>query len=378
MAWKKVVQTMSFRREIVNLANRPGANVRGICRRFQVSPKTVYKWLKRFREQGEAGLMNISRRPHQSPRRTKGKIEIKILKMRTAQPAWGARKIGKRLRVLKNSGIPADSTIHRILVRHGQIDPAESSKHQAYKRFEHEAPNQLWQMDFKGWFKTDDGKPCHPLTVLDDHSRYVVCLEACPNQQGETVQSKLTDTFRRYGIPERMTMDNGSPWGGDDGCGFTPLTAWLVRLGVAVSHSRPYHPQTQGKDERFHRTLQAELLRWHRFGNLRHVQRKFGPYREAYNLERPHQAIGMDVPVNRYRISSRSFPETLPAIEYDSTDIVRLVSIKGRIQYAGRRFSVGKAFQGYPVALRPTAEDGVLHVYFCHQRVKTIDMREGQ
>jgi hypothetical protein len=172
-----------------------------------------------------------------------------------------------------------------------------------------------------------------------------------------------------------MTMDNGSPWGGDDGCGYTPLTVWLIRLGIGISHSRPYHPQTQGKDERFHRTLGVELLRWHRFRNIQHVQQRFGPYRDAYNHERPHQAIGMQVPASRYQISRRCFPEVLPAIEYDSADIVRKVQIKGYIQYRQQRLLVGKAFRGYPVALRPTTEDGIVDVYFCHQRICRMDLR---
>jgi transposase InsO family protein len=362
----------------MQLANQAGANIREICRRFKVSPKTFYKWRRRFIRDGEVGLENRSRRPHQSPRRTPAVVEKDILSMRLEQPGWGARKVGARLKALGHQRLPADSTIHRILQRNGKIDPAESAKHQPWQRFEHAEPNQLWQMDFKGWFRTHDGQPCHPLTVLDDHSRYVVCLHACRNQQTETVQGRLTDTFRLYGLPERMTMDNGSPWGGDDGCGYTPLTVWLIRLGIAISHSRPYHPQTQGKDERFHRTLGVELLRWHRFRNIQHVQQRFGPYRYAYNHERPHQAIGMQVPASRYQVSRRCFPEVLPAIEYDSTDIVRKVQIKGYIQYRQQRLLVGKAFHGYPVALRPTTEDGIVDVYFCHQRICRMDLRRNK
>jgi transposase InsO family protein len=280
--------------------------------------------------------------------------------------------------MLGHSGIPGPSSVHRVLLRNSQIDPEEAMKHRPYKRFEHEAPNQLWQMDFKGWFRTDDGRHCHPLTVLDDHSRYVVCLQSCGDQRGTTVQNRLTAVFRCYGLPQRMTMDNGSPWGGDDGSGYTPLTAWLVRLGVAVSHSRPYHPQTQGKDERFHRTLGVELLRWNRFPTLEQVQQQFDPYRQIYNHERPHQSLGMNVPGSRYRISDRAFPEALPPIEYDSSDIVRMVGINGHISYQGRHFTVGKAFRGYPVAIRQTLEEGIADVYFCHQRISQINIRRAK
>ena len=258
MAWDEVKQTMSFREEILNLGTQEGTNIRELCSRFQISAKTFYKWLKRRNADSGTGLMNQSRRPHRSPRQIEGGVEHKILVVREKHPSWGARKIR---RVLSNGGeleLPSASTVHRVLQRNGKIDPAEAQKHQAWQRFEHEAPNQLWQMDFKGWFPTTDQQRCNPLTVLDDHSRYVVCLQACLNQKTETVQTQLTATFRRYGLPERMTMDNGAPWGNDLQHQFTPLTAWLIRLGVAISHSRPYHPQTQGKDERFHRTLDVD------------------------------------------------------------------------------------------------------------------------
>jgi transposase InsO family protein len=367
---------MSFRKEILSFVVQPEVNVQEVCRRFQVSRKTVYKWLKRMKSEGEAGLKNRSRRPHRSPRRTEVRVESKIVKVREAHPSWGARKLRRILVNYGETELPANSTVHRILQRNGKIDPAEARKHQAYQRFEHEAPNELWQMDFKGWFTTVDRRRCNPLTVLDDHSRYVVCLQACLDQQTHTVQQQLTATFRRYGLPQRMTMDNGAPWGNDLEHRYTPLTVWLIRLGVGISHSRPYHPQTQGKDERFHRTLDVDLLRWHSFRDRMHVQTHFDEYRHIYNRERPHQALHFDVPASRYRISARSFPEQLPPIEYGSSDIVRQVCAKGCLSYKGTSYSVGKAFYGYPVALRRTVEDGILNVFFCHQRIGRICLHD--
>jgi len=377
MAWDEVKQTMSFREEILSLGAQEGTNIRELCRRFKVSAKTFYKWLKRSKAGDTPALQNRSRRPHRSPRRTGVVVETKILAVRAQHPSWGARKIH---RILINGGeleLPAPSTVHRVLHRNGRIDPAESPKHQAWQRFEHESPNQLWQMDFKGWFHTTDQHRCNPLTVLDDHSRYVVCLQACLNQQTATVQTHLTATFRQYGLPERMTMDNGAPWGNDLQHQFTPLTVWLIRLGVAINHSRPYHPQTQGKDERFHRTLDVDLLRWHSFRDRAHVQKHFDEYRDIYNRQRPHQALGLHVPASRYRLSTRRFPEQLPSIEYDVGDIVRKVHAKGHFQYRGKRYSVGKAFQGYPVAMRATRADGIFNVFFCHQKIAQINLHEN-
>ena len=251
MPWKEW-SLMLLRREFVELAIQSEANVKQLCDRFGISRKTGYKWLKRYREAKESGLRDRSRRPQHAPERSSVEVEAKVLAVRDANPAWGARKIQTRLEALSGSEVPAGSTIHAILRRHGRVNLSESSKHQPWQRFEREAPNQLWQMDFKGHFALGNGQRCHPLGMVDDHSRFALCLQACRNEQGETVQQQLTVTFRRYGLPEAMLMDNGSPWGSDPDHPYTPLTVWLLRLGVGVGHGRPWHPQTQGKQERFH------------------------------------------------------------------------------------------------------------------------------
>jgi len=173
-------------------------------------------------------------------------------------PRLGGRKIRRRLQDLRHQAVPSASTITAILHRNGRIEGAASAGHKPFERFERVAPNELWQMDYKGHFATAAGR-CHPLTVVDDHSRYAVGLRACSDERAGTVRAELTAIFRCYGLPERMLMDNGSPWGSSDGeHRHTGLSLWLLELGVAVSHGRPHHPQTQGKDERFHRTLMAE------------------------------------------------------------------------------------------------------------------------
>jgi transposase InsO family protein len=367
---------MLLRREFVELAIQPGSNVRQLCGRFQISRKTGYKWLKRYREAKESGLRDRSRRPRQSPKRSAKEVEAKVLAIRDQHPAWGARKIRTRLEMLGSREVPADSTIHAILRRHQRVDPKESSKHLPFQRFEREAPNQLWQMDFKGHFALGNGQRCHPLGMVDDHSRFALCLQACRNQQGETVQQELTAVFRRYGLPEAMLMDNGSPWGSDQDHPYTPLTVWLLRLGVGVGHGRPWHPQTQGKQERFHRTLKAEVLAGPVFGDFSQVQARFDQWRQVYNHERPHQALDMAVPASRYQVSPRTFPEVLPAIEYGPGDVVRKVQDQGKISFQNRAFRVGKAFRGYPVALRPTLQEGVFTVHFCAHQIAEIRLRD--
>ena len=290
--------------------------------------------------------------------------------------AWGGRKIAK---VMRNHGevvVPAASTITEILRRHGKLE-ARSHEHPGpYQRFERAEPNELWQMDFKGHFAMAEGR-CHPLTVLDDHSRYSLAVAACGNEQDTTVRAQLVPVFRRYGLPFMMLMDNGSPWGDAGNQPHTIFTVWLMQLGVRVTHGRPFHPQTQGKDERFHRTLKAEVLSGNSFRDLVACQRAFDRWRHVYNHERPHEALAFAAPCERYRASLRSFPETLPAIEYGPGDTVRKVDALGYISFKSRRLHVGKAFRGHPIALRPTGEDGVLGVHFCALRIGTLDLREA-
>lgn len=364
---------MSSRQEFLSLVQRPGSNFSRLCRGFGISRKTGYKWLQRSRQVGSTELGDRSRRPRHSPSRSAAEVEQQVLAVRD-QYGWGARKI-KWCLERDQQMVVAKSTVHSILQRYGRITAAEPVT-SCYQRFEQERPNQLWQMDFKGHFALGNGARCHALTVLDDHSRYSLCLQACRNEQTGTVQERLTATFRRYGLPERMLMDNGSPWGNDREHQFTPLTVWLLHLGVGVSHSRPYHPQTQGKDERFHRSLKVEVLARRSFADFDRMQSRFDEWRHCYNHVRPHEALAMAVPASRYQVSHRSFPEQLPLLEYGAIDQVRKVQIDGKIFFRNREFRVGKAFRGYPVALRPTLEDGLYEIYFATHRIRTIDLRQ--
>jgi transposase InsO family protein len=373
MPWKEV-SVMSQRLEFVQMASSEQANIRQLCRHFNVSAPTAYKWLHRFRQSKQPqSLEDRSRRPQHSPRRTAAEIEQIVIKLRTAHPAWGGRKIRARMIALGHAVIPQPSTITAILARHQLIDPSESAKRQSFCRFEHPRPNDLWQMDFKGDFALDNGR-CFPLTVLDDHSRFAVGLRACSGQSTIPTQLALREVFRRYGLPARITMDNGSPWGSTNKPAHTHFTVWLLRLGVAVSHSRPHHPQTQGKDERFHRTLQAELLRYTTLRTLTQCQLEFDRWRDLYNCQRPHEALTMQVPASRYVPSSRPFPEVLPPAQYDSTDLVRKVRGFGQIKYKDRDYFIGTAFKGLHVALRPTTTDGLFDVYFCQHRLFQLNV----
>jgi transposase InsO family protein len=372
MPWQEV-STMSLRQEFVMLSLQPGVNMARLCRDFGVARKTGYKWRARYERAGAAALSDQPRRPRRSPKRTAPLMEAAALQLRE-QHGWGGRKIHRRLKDLGHRHAPAASTISTILKRHGLVDPTEGCKHQPFIRFERAQPNELWQMDFKGHFAIGSGR-CHPLTVLDDHSRFAIALRACENERDSLVQPALTAVFTRYGLPQQMLMDNGPPWGSDAEHVLTALTVWLIRLGIDVSHIRPYHPQTQGKDERFHRTLDVEVIQRQWFRDLPHCQRRFDQWRDIYNLERPHESLGMKVPAQRYRPSPRAFPRALPPIEYGPHDHVRKVQDQGLMYFRGRTFRISRALRGYPVALRRTSTDGQFDVFFCHQKITTIDMR---
>jgi transposase InsO family protein len=360
---------MSLRQEFIKLLHAESLNFSELCRRYGISRKTGYKWAERYEQSGIAGLEDASRRP-----RTIGRHmdQNTVVELRTKH-SWGSRKIRRRLQVLDFTPVPACSTIPRALHRHNLVDP-ERPGNKKWQRFEQPAPNCLWQMDFKAPVPTLAGV-AHPLTVLDDHSRFNICLRALPNQKTREVQETLTEAFARYGLPDTILVDNGSPWGNNREYPHTALTVWLMRLNVGVIHSRPYHPQTLGKDERFHRTLKEELIRRNQWRDLVHLQRSFDPWRHTYNFERPHDALGLDVPADRYRPSLRSFPDTLPQIDYPTGVSVRKIDDKGKVCFLSKRFRIGKAFRGYPVGLRPTDTDGLYDVLFCHHVIKYIDLR---
>ena len=367
---------MSLREEFVILASREGTRMSELCRRFGISRKTGYKWRKRYEQKGRGGLADRSREPASKPTQTPREMEARVVEVRAAHRAWGGRKIRRWLLDRGVDQVPVASTITEILRRHDLIDEEASLRAKPMIRFEHAEANDLWQMDFKGHFPMTGGGRCHPLTVLDDHSRFSLALRACGNERGGTVREELIRVFRHYGLPRAMLMDNGSPWGCNEPHGHTPLGVWLMEQGIRVTHGRPYHPQTQGKEERFHRTLKAELLQGREFADLVETQDRFDPWRETYNNERPHEALDLGVPVSRYRVSPRSFVESPEVWDYGPGAVTRSVQAKGSISYRGLTFAVGKAFRGRRVGLRPLDVDGTYGVYFCQTHVCELDLRE--
>ena len=372
MAWQENTK-VSLRLEFCLLANKPQRNFVKLCRQFDISPKTGYKWLKRFKEDGESGLIDRSRKPKLSPTKTPINLEKIIINVREKHPAWGGRKIYAYLTQHNHDSIPHPNTITRILKRNGYISVKASEQATSWKRFEYDAPNDCWQMDFKGYFTIDSGQ-CHPLDILDDHSRFCICLKACSNERKETVQAYLIKVFRRYGLPLSMLMDNGPPWGNTGRYRHSSLSIWLTRLGIKVMHGRPRHPQTQGKLERFHRTLKVELLQGHNFRNFDEIQHGFNEWRDCYNLERPHEAVDMKPPISRYSENTRQYPETLPAIEYLEADDTYKINLNGMIQFKGKQRKITRGLATETVAVRQLTEGGKYGVYYGSLKLREIDL----
>lgn len=339
-----------------------------LCREFGISRPTGYLWRRRYEQSRTlTQIGERSRRPHHSPTRTGARQEQRVVALRK-QTGWGAKK----LRVLlaeEEISLPV-RTVHRILERNGLV--SEQAHGLAPGRFERGEPNELWQMDSKGKYPLQDGE-CHVLSILDDHSRYVVGLHALPELSSEKADPCLVETFRRYGVPQAMLMDRGSlwwtPW---NGWGLTQLSVRLIEQGIRLLYGRVCHPQTQGKVERFHRTLGAELR--HRGVPPRWAQwsAALAEIETNYNVRRPHEALGMQRPVERYRASPRNYAEKVRPWEYPAGSDVRRLNSQGMVTHEGQRWFVCGALAEQWVQVERF--DGKLVVSYRHMYIREVDL----
>ena len=370
------VSKMLLKQEFVRLATNEKNNFSKLCQTYNISRQSGYKWLNRYQAQGESGLLELSRRAQNSPMATAPVVIDFIVKTRINHPCWGAKKIQRILQNNAFDGVPSPVTIHKILQKNNLICPELSAQSKPIQRFEYSQPNELWQMDFKGDFPIAPGLRCHPLTILDDHSRFSLCVGSCANQKRITVEQQLKKTFHQYGLPQRFLIDNGSPWATvETENRLTKLSVWLIELGIKVIFCRPRRPQTKGKDERFNRTLKDEVISKYSIRSLRHAQDLFESWREIYNGQRPHQALNYDTPSQHYAISSRKFYDKIEPVEYESSDIVKRVDARGCISHKTARIFVGRAFTSKQVALRKFPDQLGFNVFFYSQIIKKIDSK---
>ena len=345
-----------------------------LCLKYGISRVTGDKWLKRHLD-GQA-LVDRSRVPFHQPNKTSDELEALIISTRQDHPAWGARKIIRFLQDCGHSHLPATSTASAILKRNGFISKEGSHAATPFKSFVRAQPNDLWQADFKGHFQMHNGLRCHPLTVIDDHSRFALSVDAKDNERFDCVIQSFSRMFDTYGLPSTILCDNGNPWGTSQTVGYTRFEVWMMDRDVLTIHGRPRHPQTQGKEERFNRTLNDEVLRLKVIKNLAHAQEEFDIFRDCYNHARPHHALGLDTPAKHYKASKRNAPKTIQSWIYPSDCMERKVKKNGVIRLKGRYCYLGEAFEGLTVALRESTVRGFMNVYYRNFRIARMSIED--
>jgi transposase InsO family protein len=372
MAWKGV-KVSEQRLRFVLRASSGDEEMAGLCREFGISRPTGYHWLKRYRGCDQVQeLAEKSRRPQRSPRQTESQTEDRVVEERKRRPDWGARKLQV---LLRRDGIGvARSTIHRILQRHDLIR-ARNQHRPALQRFQRERPNQLWQMDFKG-LPENLSNGCTPLSVVDDCSRYAVGLEGLAGTQGRAVRETLERIFRQDGVPDGMLMDHGTPWwSAHHVWGWTQLSIWLMKQGIELHYSAIRHPQTQGKVERFHRSMQEALGERGYPRSLEQWRIWLEEFRQEYNQVRPHEALQMATPASRWVPSTRAFQEKPAEWEYPVGSRLAQIRRSGQIQVDHQEYTISGALAGEWVQLQPQREDRLL-VYYRRTCIREIDLQK--
>lgn len=378
MPWK-VSDVMEERFRLIERWKESGESIAELARRFEVSRKTVYKWLARYELAGLDGIRDRSRRPLVQAGQTAVELEQWIVDLRQTHPTWGPKKLKQFLeRRQPGREWPARSTIGLILARHGLSGKRQRRRHAtpSTRPLAHAwESNQVWSIDFKGWFRCGDRRRCDPLTVCDAATRYLLCCQGLDRPNTAAVEAALRRVFREYGLPERMRSDNGSPFASTGVGGLSRLSVWWVKLGILLERIEPGKPEQNGRHERMHRTLKAETAAPPE-ANLAAQQLRFKEFVQEYNGERPHEALDGDTPSERYRRSQREFPEQLPEVAYPAGYHLRRADESGKIRWKQARGRVGAALRHEVVGLEEV-DDGVWRVWFGPEPLGLLDERPG-
>jgi transposase InsO family protein len=365
MAWREVLPMDERARFVLEVA-KAEMSVAELCRRYGVSRKTGYKWIRRYKAEGLEGIRERSSRPPSCPHKISSEWEERVLLERTKHPRWGPKKIRELLR-RKGYGrrIPAASTIGDVLRKAGLVSKRRRRRRVTYYNgplTEAKYGNQVWAVDYKGWFRTGDGGRCEPLTISDLYSRYVLGVKALADQSYEGARRVFERVFGEYGIPEVIRSDNGGPFASRGAGGLSRLSVWWVLLGIRPEFIAKGHPEQNGVHERMHLTLKREAT-IPASKDLRGQQRRFDRWREEFNEKRPHEALGMKTPSEVYCSGGRGYERVEREIKYPEGYEVRRVRRNGEIKWRGRRRFIGEALKGVLVGIKKL-EDGHNQVYF--------------
>jgi transposase InsO family protein len=349
-------------------------NFSALCREYGITRATGYKWIRRY-QSGEE-IEDRSRRPHSNPNQISAKTEAQILALREENPGWGARRIQC---VMERSGcqeLPCVKTVNNVLNRHGCISAEESAKRRPYQRFEKEQCNEMWQTDFKGEFRMGDQQYCYPLTILDDRSRFSIAIVPRTNRENVVIPA-FQKAFSEYGLPDSVLSDNGAQFAGFRKS-YTQFEKWLMMLDILPIHGRFMHPQTQGKIERFHRTMKQELLNHISIADLDDAEKQFSSWREKYNFKRPHEALGMRCPGEVYHPSSRKLPASIPAFTYGGEYHIIKVNSWGYVRFDRWQIFLSGTMRNEYVEFRPNPHGDSFFVCFRNFKIAEFDANSGE
>jgi len=352
-----------------------------LCRYYNISRKTGYKWLGRYEQAGIEALSDRSRAPHNHPHEMSHQVKDSILMIKKRFPKWGAPKIRARLERIHSvwDSYPAISTIGLFLHKQGLTNPRKRRR----KATPTELPltagghsNQVWCADFKGHFKTADGSRCNPLTISDQCSRYLLCCRHLDHMSYKLSRMRFERVFREYGLPEIIRTDNGSPFASRGLGGLSRLSYWWIRLGIVPERIEPGHPEQNGRHERMHKTLKDHTAK-PPAKTLTQQQRRFNKFCIEYNDHRPHEALEMQTPSECYSGSTRNFPSRLPQVSYPDHMQIRAVQMHGNIRYLSRKLFVTESLYGDYVGIERISED-ISRLWYCDYLLGEIDHRKWQ
>ena len=373
MPWKEKGVTM-MREEFVKRVLSHEASKSALCREYNISRPTGDKWIKRYLN--NEPLSDRSKIPFKTANKTTADIEKLILDYRNKHPAIGATKIK---RILENQGhkkLPCNSTINAILKRNGCISIKASQDATPYKRFQKDNPNDMWQADFKGNFALGNNIRCYPLNVIDDHSRMNLCCRALKSEKFTEAKPVFIELFKEFVMPFSLLCDNGNPWGTAQSTGYTRFEIWLMDLGILTIHGRFFHPQTQGKEESFNRSLKRELLNFHTFHDIDEAQLHFDEYRNFYNNERPHHSLALDVPAQHYHKSNRIYPEKIEEWEYSQEFTLRKVKSTGYITFNNQGYFLSESFEDRIIAIKESSLPNCFNIYYRQFKIARINIEK--
>ncbi len=349
-----------------------------LCARYGISRKTGYKWLSRFDAEGRSGLRDRSHAPHRCPHRIAEEVAEALCAARRAHPSWGPAKLLDWLAIRRPElPRPAISTAGDLLERRGLVKSRRrrrSHQHPGVVPIHTVAPNDLWTIDFKGQFKTRDGVYCYPLTLADQHSRYLLACRGLRSTKGDQARGVLEWAFRTYGLPRAIRSDNGVPFATTGIHGLSQLNVWWMRLGITHQRILPGQPQQNGAHERMHKTLKAEACRPPQ-GALAAQQRRFNAFRQEYNEERPHAALAGQPPASRYTPSPRPYPERLPPLEYPGHFLVKRVTNAGTFRFKDRLLFIANALKSHHIGL-DEIDTGIWSIYLGPVLLARLDERD--